>query len=54
MVLKIGGLAFFLVPIIMSRLIMFSDIPWIILESISVLGLLILMVVNIAEWKSKR
>ncbi|MEH7299998.1 hypothetical protein [Neobacillus drentensis] len=54
MVLKILGLAFFLVPFLMSRLIMFSDISWMILESLSVLGLIFLIVVNIVEWKSKR
>ncbi|MBM7656421.1 hypothetical protein [Neobacillus cucumis] len=54
MVLKILGLAFFLVPILMSRIIMFSDISWMILDSLSVLGLIFLIVLNIVEWKSKR
>lgn len=51
---KIFGLAFFLLPILMSRLIIFSNIPWIILNSISALALIFLILVIIFEWKYQR
>lgn len=54
MLLKIFGLTVFLVPILMSRLIMFSDIHRLILDSLPALGFIFLIVVNIVEWKSKR
>ncbi|MFP5110232.1 hypothetical protein ACSU6B_26420 [Neobacillus sp. C211] len=54
MLLKIIGLAVFLVPILMRRLIMFSDIPRFTLSSLSALGFIFLIVVNIMEWKHKR
>lgn len=52
--LKIICLAVFLVPILMSRLIMFSDIPWLTLYSLSALGFIFLIVINILEWRHKR
>lgn len=54
MLLKIFGLAFFLGPILISRLIMFSNISWIILNSISGLALIFLIVVTIMEWKYQK
>lgn len=54
MLLKTFGLTVCLVPILMSRLIMFSDIPRLILDSLSALGLIVLSVGNIMEWKYKR
>ena len=54
MLLKIIGLAVLLVLILMSRLIIFSDIPWLILDSLSALGFIFLIVVNLMEWNHKR
>ncbi|MCM3118277.1 hypothetical protein M3610_23925 [Neobacillus sp. MER 74] len=54
LLLKSFGLAFFLVPIFISRLNIVPDISWNILYSTSGTALIFLIVVNIMEWKYQK
>lgn len=51
---KIFGLIFSLVPILMSRLNMFSDIPMQTLIILSTSGFILLIIGNIIEWNFKK